>query len=228
MDTTGRPAKVTKSVNARYDDRSVAGLLQPGTPLTVYGEPFTTEDGARLYIDPPRRHVWVANIEVDAIAEFRLIWPIKGVAQIIGQVFGANPQNYAKFGLPGHEGVDCYAPLGTEIVAAADGTVKLAAIAAEDYPDGPAYGNQVRLTHVVGSNTYETIYAHLRDIVAHQGDVVKTGDLLGRADDTGNSFGSHLHLTLKRKGATAAGYKDGAGRAWPFDIIDPSPFLPGT
>jgi hypothetical protein len=30
----------------------------------------------------------------------------------IGQHFGANPLNYAQFGLPGHEGVDIEAPPG--------------------------------------------------------------------------------------------------------------------
>ena len=37
---------------------------------------------------------------------------------------------------------------------------------------------------------------------------------------TGNSTGPHLHLTLKKEGATECGETD-----YPYDIIDPTPFL---
>jgi uncharacterized protein YgiM (DUF1202 family) len=49
------------------------------------------------------------------------------------------------------------------------------------------------------------------------GQKVSAGHLIGLADNTGNSFGSHLHLTLKIDGAQTPGY--------PKEIVDPLPYL---
>ncbi len=135
-------------------------------------------------------------------------WPTE--FRSINQYFGANPQNYAQFGLPGHEGLDIMAPTGSKIFAVAPGQVKVV----NKNPSGHNYGIHVRIEHADG---YETIYGHLQQAHVNIGQQVKAGDLLGLADNTGNSFGSHLHLTLKKKGA-----KQGN---WPYNIIDPTPFL---
>jgi len=41
------------------------------------------------------------------------------------------------------------------------------------------------------------------------GQTVKAGQRIGLADNTGNSFGDHLHLTLKKIGAKTGKYPDG-------------------
>ncbi|MCB8985505.1 MAG: peptidoglycan DD-metalloendopeptidase family protein [Ardenticatenaceae bacterium] len=135
-------------------------------------------------------------------------WPTE--YRSINQYFGANPQNYAQFGLPGHEGIDIMAPTGTRVFAVAPGTVKMV----HNSPDGHNYGRHLRIEHQDG---YETIYAHLAEIDVSLGQRVEAGSLIGRADNTGNSFGSHLHLTLKHNGETQDN--------WPNNIIDPTPFL---
>ncbi len=135
-------------------------------------------------------------------------WPTE--FRSINQYFGANPQNYAQFGLPGHEGLDIMAPTGSKIFAVAPGQVKFV----QTNPAVHNYGIHVRIEHADG---YETIYGHMQQARVRSGQQVKAGDLLGLADNTGNSFGSHLHLTLKKKGA-----KQGN---WPYSIIDPTPFL---
>lgn len=135
-------------------------------------------------------------------------WPTE--FRSINQYFGANPQNYAQFGLPGHEGVDIMAPIGSKIFAVAPG--RISRVRAN--PVGHNYGIHVRIEHV---DNYQTIYAHLKEARVREGQTVQAGDLLGLANDTGNSFGSHLHLTLKKKGES---YKD-----WPHNIFDPTPFL---
>ena len=191
----------------------VIGKLLPGTKVWVSEVATIAGWHDRAVINPFTSHnVWAERIIRDIT--FKLLWPVRNQPHIIGQRFGANPQNYAKFGLAGHEGVDLFAPLGSEIVACADGVISLAAMALRDYPQGPAYGNQVRIKHADG---YETIYAHLLNIFVAIRQVVKSGDLLGHADDTGNSFGNHLHLTLKHDGSQTPGY--------PPKIIDPEPFL---
>ncbi len=135
-------------------------------------------------------------------------WPTE--FRSINQYFGANPQNYAQFGLPGHEGIDIMAPTGSKVFAVAPGTVKRV----WNNPQGHNYGKHVRIEHIDG---YETIYAHLHEVSVQQGQVVEAGSLLGLADNTGNSFGSHLHLTLKHRGETQGN--------WPNNMIDPTPFL---
>lgn len=135
-------------------------------------------------------------------------WPTE--FRSINQYFGANPQNYAQFGLPGHEGIDVMAPSGSRIFAVAPGTVGMV----NTNPTGHNYGVHVRVEHGDG---WQTIYAHLQQALVSPGQQVKAGDVLGLADNTGNSFGSHLHLTLKRKNQS---YEN-----WPYNIFDPTPYL---
>lgn len=143
------------------------------------------------------------------MSEFRFeAWPTE--FRSINQYFGANPLNYAQFGLPGHEGIDVMAPSGSRIFAVAPGAVGMVHTA----PHGHNYGIHVRVDHVDG---WQTIYAHLQQTLVHPGQQVKAGDVLGLADNTGNSFGSHLHLTLKKRNET---YQN-----WPFNIFDPTPYL---
>ena len=146
---------------------------------------------------------------------FRMRWPTEYAT--ITQQFGANPQAYSKFGLPGHEGIDFMAPHDSEIYAVADGFVSDVRLDGSTDPLGKPYGNQVRIQHDDG---YESIYAHLAEAVVTRGQFVKAKQLIGLADNTGNSDGSHLHLSLKKQGATASGQTN-----YPHDLIDPTPYL---
>lgn len=142
---------------------------------------------------------------------FHLVWPTD--FQVVTQPFGVNPQAYRRYGMPGHEGLDFRALTNTNVYAAADGEVY------EIYTDPKthAYGIHIRIRHVDG---YRTVYAHLARVLVRKGDRVEAGQLIGRADSTGNSSAAHLHLTLKRDGATAR-----KETIYPKDIIDPTPFL---
>ena len=144
-------------------------------------------------------------------AVFKLRWPTDYPK--ITQAFGENPDIYRRFGLPGHEGLDIRAPMGANVYACADGTVFQVNDGSGNHP----YGIHVRIQHRDG---YQTIYAHLQQAFATVNQQVKAGDKIGLADSTGNSTGSHLHLTLKKQGATAAGLTN-----YPHDILDPSPFM---
>jgi hypothetical protein len=142
---------------------------------------------------------------------FRLLWPTDFSEKV--QEFGENPDLYRRWGLPGHEGIDIKAPLNSQVYACADGYVYLAHDGSDNHP----YGIHVRIRHVDG---YTTIYAHLNQALAHAGQNVSAGDLIGLADSTGNSTGGYVHLSLKKEGATAAGQTH-----FPNDMIDPAPFL---
>ncbi|MBN1309898.1 MAG: M23 family metallopeptidase [Anaerolineae bacterium] len=142
---------------------------------------------------------------------FCLLWPTD--YRTVTQGFGENPGLYRRWNLPGHEGVDFRAPTNSNVYACADGEVYLVHDGSENHP----YGIHVRILHQGG---YRTVYAHLNQALVHTGQVVDAGELIGLADSTGNSVGHHLHLTLKKDGATAAGLTP-----YPYDIIDPTPFL---
>ena len=76
----------------------------------------------------------------------------------------------------------------------------------------------MRIRHEGG---YRTLYAHLSESVpVIAGNEVAAGAIIGYSGNTGNSTAPHLHLTLKRDGATAAGETVFSG-----DIVDPTPFL---
>lgn len=153
--------------------------------------------------------------QFDALAgDFRLRWPTDFAR--IHQAFGENPELYRRWSLPGHEGVDIFAPANTNIYACAAGTVARVDVYRGD-PARQPYGNSVRLQHRDG---YLTIYGHLKQVLVKVGDRVTQGQVVGLANATGNSTGDHLHLSLKKHGATAGGQT-----VYPNDFIDPTPYL---
>jgi murein DD-endopeptidase MepM/ murein hydrolase activator NlpD len=99
-----------------------------------------------------------------------------------------------------HAGFDLAATSGTQVAAAARGTVVHA---------GPAgtYGNLVTLRH---ENGFETRYAHLSAVDVKVGDVVEAGQEVGKVGSTGHSTGPHLHFEVRHEG----------------QAIDPAPLLP--
>lgn len=107
-------------------------------------------------------------------------------------------KNGATYALPGHEGLDIQAPMGSQVFACAAGEVTQVYLNGDADPVQFPYGNQVRIQHAEG---YLTIYAHLQEVRVRQGDTVVAGQLIGLADSTGNSTASHLHLTVKKEGA---------------------------
>lgn len=135
-------------------------------------------------------------------------WPTE--FRVINQLFGVNRDFYSRFGLPGHEGLDIKAPLGSRLFCVAPGKVKVV----HTDPNTNNYGIHVRVTHADG---YETIYGHMQQALVQVNQDVGAGTLLGIAGSTGNSTGPHLHLTLKKAGASEGGF--------PNNIIDPTPFL---
>lgn len=93
-------------------------------------------------------------------------------------------------GLHGNNGVDIAAPIGTPIIASADGTVIISR--ASGYNGG--YGSYVVISHANGT---QTLYAHASRVVAVQGSVVRQGDLIAYVGTTGKSTGPHLHFEIR-------------------------------
>lgn len=142
---------------------------------------------------------------------FYLLWPTD--YPVITQRFGANPQIYTRFGMPGHEGLDIRALPNSNVYSCADGTV----YRVHTNPNSHAYGIHVRIRH---ENGYRTVYGHLAQALVAVDDEVQAGQVIGRADSTGASTASHLHLTLKHDGATAR-----KESKYPKDVVDPTPWM---
>jgi len=87
-----------------------------------------------------------------------------------------------------HQGIDYGAPMGSPIVAAADGTVSFAGFHG-------GHGNYVQIRHDGGMGTG---YAHMSRIVARSGQHVSAGQLIGYVGSTGLSTGPHLHFEVFR------------------------------
>lgn len=92
-----------------------------------------------------------------------------------------------------HSGaIDIAIPVGTEIRAADDGTVKVV----EYLTTG--YGIHVIIDHGGGLTS---LYGHLSEIKVTQGQGIHKGDLVGLSGSTGHSTGPHLHFEVRRAGA---------------------------
>jgi len=89
-------------------------------------------------------------------------------------------------------------PVGTPVVAAADGVVRMArgdsAVGGCDEAMAK-WANYVVISHPGG---YETQYLHFSQVVVKPGDKVKAGELIGYSGETGWACGAHLHFKVAR------------------------------
>lgn len=89
-----------------------------------------------------------------------------------------------------HKGVDIGAPIGTPVLAPADG--KVASVAYEN-----GYGLTVLLEH---RNGVTTLYAHLRAAEVEEGEPVTRGTRIALSGMSGRTTGSHLHYEVRLNG----------------------------
>lgn len=108
---------------------------------------------------------------------FNQDWPLT-------QKFGENPDIYKKFKMAGHNGLDYGLPNGTELVAPISGKV-IEAVRSGD----PGYGKYIKIEN----DREGSLVAHLKSVDVDEGDEVVEGQHIGLSDNTGFSFGPHLH-----------------------------------
>ena len=87
-----------------------------------------------------------------------------------------------------HKGIDIAAPIGTPIVAAAEGVIISAGW------NSGGYGNLVKMKHPDGSIS---LYAHNNRILVRRGQKVKQGQQIAEMGTTGRSTGPHLHFEIR-------------------------------
>ncbi|MCB0445263.1 MAG: peptidoglycan DD-metalloendopeptidase family protein [Gelidibacter sp.] len=97
---------------------------------------------------------------------------------------------YYGYALRPHKGTDFAAPIGTEIMATANGTV------IESTRRG-GNGNYVKIKH---NDTYTTQYLHMKARNVKKGQYVKQGDVIGWVGMTGNTGGPHVCYRFWKNG----------------------------
>ena len=93
-------------------------------------------------------------------------------------------------GLHGYNGVDLGTPVGTPVMAAADGSITVA----RDSGYNGGYGDYVVINHLNGT---QTVYGHLSSVNVSQGQAVVQGQVIGYSGNTGKSTGAHLHFEIR-------------------------------
>ncbi|MES9830082.1 MAG: M23 family metallopeptidase [Candidatus Thiodiazotropha sp.] len=116
------------------------------------------------------------------------IWPAKG---IISGVYGSQRILNGTPKRP-HFGIDIAAPVGTLVVAPADGVVTLA------YPDMFYSGGTLIVDH---GHQLSSSFLHLHKVLVKEGDRVKQGDPIAEIGATGRVTGAHLDWRMNLRQA---------------------------
>ncbi|UJH66075.1 peptidoglycan DD-metalloendopeptidase family protein [Allomuricauda sp. SCSIO 65647] len=89
-----------------------------------------------------------------------------------------------------HRGTDYAAPVGTPIIATADGTVT----------ESTRRGGNGRYVKIRHNGTYSTQYLHMRKQKVKRGEFVRQGDVIGWVGMTGNTSGPHVCYRFWKNG----------------------------
>lgn len=110
------------------------------------------------------------------------IWPVRGY---LSATFGKRIDPFT--GRPDfHPGIDISTPIGTKVVAPADGIVLSCALSG-------GYGNAIIIDHGYG---VVSRYGHLDSYNVRPGQRVHRGDVIAFVGNTGRSTGPHLHYEV--------------------------------
>lgn len=122
-------------------------------------------------------------------APLRLEWPVSPIILTSGFGFRTDPVHRdGRLGF--HAGLDLAGVRGDVVRAAADGVVQSAGW-------NGGYGRAVVLRHPSG---YETLYAHLSEVLVTKGRSVEVDQPVGLMGSSGRATGAHLHFELRRGG----------------------------
>lgn len=134
-----------------------------------------------------------ATVELSASSS-AFSWPTTGR---ITQGYGCSSfKLYAKRnGCHWHDGIDVASGSGTPVRAVAVGVVAYSGWNPYD-KEGRAY-----VVHVIHPDGFSSIYGHLLPTNhVRAGELVHTGQVIGKMGNTGFSTGTHLHFELRRNG----------------------------
>lgn len=157
---------------------AIASNQRPVRPTTTPSRPVPT----------------VAQVAAPTTAPGRFVWPVRG--QIVSR-FGPGQSGER------NNGIKIAVPIGTPVLAAADGVVAYAG------SDVAAFGGLVILKHGSGLTT---VYGHASQLLVTRGQAVKKGQRIALSGNTGFADRPELHFEV-RNGRTP---------------VNPSSYLPSS
>ncbi|TFD68210.1 M23 family metallopeptidase [Cryobacterium gelidum] len=174
----------------------VAGwqVLDPGAAAQAV-EVSAYPDRYQNY-EPVAEAILVALTRGSSVVESsRVAFPLPAGAYTNTDSFGWRTDPYTgaqRF----HAGSDLAAPLGTPILAVADGVVSFAG-------QRGTYGGLITIEHTVDGQRVTSYYAHMYEQGMHvaAGDNVVAGQQIGDVGSAGKSTGPHLHLEMHPGGS---------------------------
>lgn len=172
---------------AGIDSPSRGGSLGPDIPLEDLSSNNKIDilsevlDDKRLELEHFIDDLEIQFEYLESVPDFR---PTSGR---LSSKFG-NRRNPFGSGIRFHQGIDIANSRGTDILAAAKGTVTFSG-----YKGG--YGKTLIINH---GNGFTTLYAHNNSLIVNVGDKVEKGDLISKMGTTGRSTGNHLHFEIHK------------------------------
>jgi len=160
------------------DEEGISSLMLEGLSKLERQMEFERESYQEIYEK--------IKLNMEMVNYWPSIRPVKGGR--ISERFGRRVHPISGEGEM-HRAIDFSVPLGTPIMATADGTVEVAG-------RNMGYGNYVRIDHSSKIFGYKTAYGHLNKILVKRGQKVKKGDIIGEVGRTGMATASHLHYEV--------------------------------
>lgn len=139
----------------------------------------------------------IVEQNLDTNSQLQLPWPC-------GTSYRVTQGHNSKFShLPGTKGAwawDFGIPVGGQLVAPADGTVRLVKDGSTRHGCSSAYANDANYVTVDLGDGTEALFLHLRagSIQVQPGQRVQAGQVIGEVGDSGWVCGSHLHFQIQR------------------------------
>ena len=168
-----------------YHERMVGELTEASHRLEAFIRELQAKQRRLAKIPPPKGGIEPPSVGFGALRG-RLPWPTEGKI-----VTGFGAQVHPRFGTRTfRNGVDIEAAVGREVLAVHGGHVIYTGWF-------KGYGNLIIVDH---GNEYYTLYAHIAEIEAKEGEDVRQGQRIGTVGDTGSLAGPRLYFEVRYQG----------------------------
>ena len=168
-----------------YHDRVVGELTEASHRLEAFIRELQAKQRKLAKVPPPKGGIEPPSVGFGTLRG-RLPWPTEGRI-----VTGFGAQVHPRFGTRTfRNGVDIEAAVGREVLAVHAGHVVYTGWF-------KGYGNLIIVDH---GNEYYTLYAHIAEIEAKEGEDVRQGQRIGTVGDTGSLAGPRLYFEVRYQG----------------------------
>jgi septal ring factor EnvC (AmiA/AmiB activator) len=168
-----------------YHERMVGELTEASHRLEAFIRELQAKQRKLARVPPPKGGIEPPGVGFGAL-KGRLPWPTEGRI-----VTGFGAQVHPRFGTRTfRNGVDIEAAVGREVLAVHGGHVIYTGWF-------KGYGNLIIVDH---GNEYYTLYAHIAEIEAKEGEDVRQGQRIGTVGDTGSLAGPRLYFEVRYQG----------------------------